>query len=94
MIVTLYIILLVLLNYFEFKKLEKITNNELFYILSLDVLSFSLYMFIYMYKEIGISLVNILSILILLYFYIKEKCSIFKTTLFLFNIYLLIKILI
>lgn len=94
MIVTLYIILLVLLNYFEFKKLEKITNDELFYIISLDVLSITLYMFMYMYKEIGISLINILSILILLYFYTKEKCSIFKTTLFLFNIYILIKILI
>lgn len=94
MIVTLYIILLVLLNYFEFKKLEKITNDELFYIISLDVLSLSLYMFMYMYKELGVSLVNIISILILLYFYIKEKCSTIKTALFIFNIYLLIRLLI
>lgn len=94
MIITFYIILLALLNYYEFKKLDKISNDNLFYILSLDVLSFSLYMFMYMYKDMGVSLVNILSILILLYFYIKEKRSNVKTTLFLFNIYLLIKILI
>ena len=94
MIITFYIILLVLLNYYEIKKLDKISNDNLFYILSLDVLSFSLYMFMYMYKNMGVSLVNILSILILLYFYIKEKRSNVKTTLFLFNIYLLIKILI
>ena len=94
MIITFYIILLALLNYYEFKKLDKISNDNLFYILSLNVLSFSLYMFMYMYKDMGVSLVNILSILILLYFYIKEKRSNVKTTLFLFNIYLLIKILI
>ena len=94
MIITFYIILLALLNYYEFKKIDKISNDNLFYILSLDVLSFSVYMFMYMYKNMGVSLVNILSILILLYFYIKEKRSNVKTTLFLFNIYLLIKILI
>ena len=94
MIVTIYTILLVLLNYLEFRKLDNISNNELFYILSIDTLSFSLYMFMYIYCDSGISLINILSILLLLYFYIKEKCSFIKTTLFLFNIFLMFKILI
>lgn len=90
---TIYIILLIFINYFEFKKLDKITNDELFYILSLDTLSFSLFMFFNIYKDVGISLVNIISIILLLYFYIKEKCSYMKTALLIFNIYLLIKLL-
>ena len=89
-----YITILILLNIFELKKLEKISNNDLFYILSLDTLSFSLYVFMYTYKYYDISLINIISIIFLLYFYIKEKCSFFKTTLLIINILLAIKILI
>jgi len=92
--ITVYIVLLVLLNYFEFKKLDKITNSNLFYILCINILSFSLYMFLYMYNDQGVSLINTISILLVLCFYMKEKCSIIKTTLFLLNIYILFKILI
>lgn len=92
--ITVYIVLLVLLNYFGFKKLDKITNSNLFYILCINILSFSLYMFLYMYNDPGVSLINTISILLVLYFYMKEKCSIIKTTLFLLNIYVLFKILI
>lgn len=93
MTVIVYIILLVLLNVSEFKNLEKISNDNLFYTLSIDTLSFSLYMFMHIYNNIGISLINIISIILLLYFYIKEKCSLIKTAFLILNIILLIILL-
>ena len=94
MTIIVYIILLFIINYSAFKKLEKITNDELFYVLSLDTLSFSLYMFLFMHHNLGISLINVISIILLLYFYTKEERSLSKTALLIFNIYLLLKILI
>ena len=89
-----YTILLVLLNILEFKKLEKISSDNLFYILTIDVLSISLYMFLYVYRQMDISLINVVSMLLVIYFYIKEKCSFIKTTFLIINIIFLINILI
>lgn len=94
MTIIIYISILILLNIFELKKLEKISNDDLFYILSLNTLSFSLYVFMHVYKYYDISLINLLSILLLLYFYNKEKRSLLKTTLLILNILLVIKLLI
>lgn len=93
MTIILYVVLLILLNINEFKKLNRVSNNDLFYILSIDTLSVSLYMFMNIYKHMDLSIINILS-LILLSLFIKEKCSLIKTTFLLINIILLIKILI
>ena len=90
----LYIILLLLLNILEFKKFDKLSHDNLFYILSLDTLSASLYVFLNVYKHYDISLINILAILYLMIFYIKEKRSYIKTAFFIINIILIIKILI
>lgn len=88
-----YIVLLLIINFLEFKKLDKITNDDLFYVLSLDTLSFSYFIFMFIYKEYALSIINIISIILMLYFYNKQKCSFFKTTLLLLNIYLIFKLI-
>lgn len=88
-----YALLLIIINILEFIKLEKITNDDLFYVLSLDVLSFSLCMFYTIYKYKGLSLINIIAIMLILYLFNKRKCSFFKTTLLLLDIYIYINIL-
>ena len=93
MLTYIYIFFLTLLNVHEFKKLEKIDNSSLFYILSLDVLSLTLYIFYYVYNSLSVSLINTMSILITLYFYNKEKYNLLKIILFFINIFILIKIL-
>lgn len=93
MIYSLYIIFLIITNILEFKKLEKITNDELFYVLSLDTLSFSLFMFYVIYKNIGLSFINAILLTLLLFLFNKEKCSLFKTALLLLNIFIIFKIL-
>lgn len=93
MIHSLYIIFLIIINILEFKKLEKITNDELFYVLSLDTLSFSLFMFYVIYKNIGLSLINTILLTLLLFLFNKKKCSLFKTALLLLNIFIIFKIL-
>jgi len=94
MTIILYVVLLILLDINEFKKLDRISNDDLFYILSIDTLSVSLYMFMHVYKHIDLSIINILSLILLLSLFIKEKCSLIKTTFLLINIILLIKVLI
>lgn len=89
-----YIMLALLMNVLEFKNLENVTNNNLFYILTIDTLLFSLYMFMHIYKYVDLSLINLISILFVMYFYIKEKYSFIKTAFFFLNILLIIKILI
>lgn len=93
MTIIIYTILLLIINFFEFKKLDKLTNDDLFNILSLDILSISLYLFKYVHKDIILGIINMISIILLLYFYNKKKCSFYKTTLLLFNIFLLLKML-
>ena len=94
MIGRLYIILLLIINILEFKKFDKLTPDNLFYILSLDTLSLSLYVFLNVYKHYDISLINILAIIYLMIFYMKEKHSCFKTAFFLINLILIFKLLI
>ena len=94
MIGRLYIILLLIINILEFKKIDKLTPDNLFYILSLDTLSLSLYVFLNVYKHYDISLINILAIIYLMIFYMKEKRSCFKTAFFLINLILIFKLLI
>ena len=94
MIGRLYIILLLIINILEFKKFDKLTPDNLFYILSLDTLSLSLYVFLNVYKHYDISLINILAIIYLMIFYMKEKRSYFKTAFFLINLILIFKLLI
>ena len=71
MTIIVYVVLLILLNINEFKKLDRISNDDLFYILSIDTLSVSLYMFMHVYKHIDLSIINILLIIILLSLFIK-----------------------
>lgn len=94
MIGRLYIILLLIINILEFKKFDKLTPDNLFYILSLDTLSLSLYVFLNVYKHYDISLINILAIIYLMIFYMKEKRSCFKTAFLLINLILIFKLLI
>ena len=57
MTIIVYVVLLILLNINEFKKLDRISNDDLFYILSIDTLSVSLYMFMHVYKHIYLSII-------------------------------------
>ena len=93
MLTYIYIFFLTILNVLEFKKLEKLDNSSLFYILSLDILSLTLYIFYYIYNSLSISLINTILILVILYFYNKEKHNFYKIILFFINIFILLKIL-
>ena len=93
MLTIVYIILLFIINFSEFKHPTRITNSNLFNLLSIDILSFSFYMFYFVYKHIPVSFINMLSIIILLYIYNKEKYSFIKTILLIFNIIISINLL-
>lgn len=86
LIIIFFLTALVFLNFNEFKNYKNMTNSNLFNLISIDVLSFSLFVFKIVHQQYYISLVNELSLIILLYIYNQEKYSLLKTILLIINL--------